>query len=53
MSIEQMIIKMEQCFDVLDLYTSINEEPALNLVQETLHIVIQNLNPYVKVVDVR
>ena len=53
MSIEQIIIKIEQCFDVLDLYTSMNDAPALDMVQESLQIVIQNLNPYVKVVDLK
>ena len=51
MSIEQIIIKIEQCFDVIALYTNANETPALDMVQESMVDIMQNLQPYVKVVD--
>lgn len=51
MSIEKIIIKLEQCCDVLGLYTDANEVPALDMVQESMFDVVQNLQPYVKVVD--
>ena len=51
MSIEQIIISLEQCTDVLGYYTLVNEVPAIDLVQDTMMNLIENLKPYVKVVD--
>ena len=55
MSIEQMILKIEQVCSVLEAVFTANSDfaPAIELSQETLLDVIEDMKPYIKLVDLK